>query len=154
MLESYPQHVTLCYIPKTNLVKEFVKVKPGGFWFHEKYHTSVQSLITWFKANFKDPTYRSYMKRCRSPKIMSADELKAKRALEDNARRALQQAASSAYEDEPAQDYRPKMETKRERNWNDNSPRSTRGTPGKERGGGRGRGSGGGGGDGCFKCGQ
>jgi hypothetical protein len=38
----YPQHIVLGYIPKNALVKEFIKVKPKGYFFHETYHKQIQ----------------------------------------------------------------------------------------------------------------
>ena len=33
-LDKYPQYLILAYIPKKELVREFIKVKPRGFFFH------------------------------------------------------------------------------------------------------------------------
>ena len=35
ILPVYPQHVVICYVPKEKVLKEFIKVRPKGFWFHE-----------------------------------------------------------------------------------------------------------------------
>lgn len=52
ILPQYPQHVVLAYIPKQAVVKEYIKVKPRGLYFHDKYHTPSQALINWFKMNY------------------------------------------------------------------------------------------------------
>jgi len=36
ILSQYPQHVVLAYVPKDRVVKEFIKVRPKGFYFHEQ----------------------------------------------------------------------------------------------------------------------
>lgn len=39
ILPSYPQHIVLSYVPKEKVLKEFIKVRPRGFYFHENNHT-------------------------------------------------------------------------------------------------------------------
>lgn len=34
IFEKYPQYVILAYIPKKEVVKEFLKIKPKGYFFH------------------------------------------------------------------------------------------------------------------------
>lgn len=36
ILPAYPQHVVLAYVPKEKVVKEFIRVKPRGFLFHDQ----------------------------------------------------------------------------------------------------------------------
>jgi transcription elongation factor SPT6 len=36
ILPEYPQYLVLGYIPRQLLKKEFIKVKPKGYWFHEE----------------------------------------------------------------------------------------------------------------------
>ena len=36
ILPSYPQHIVLAYVPKEKVLKEFIKVRPKGFYFHEQ----------------------------------------------------------------------------------------------------------------------
>ena len=38
ILDDYPQYVILAYIPNKTLVKEYIKVKPRGYYFHAQYH--------------------------------------------------------------------------------------------------------------------
>jgi len=38
VLDKYPQYLILAYIPKKDIVKEFIKVKPRGYFFHHQYH--------------------------------------------------------------------------------------------------------------------
>lgn len=34
ILDKYPQYVVMGYIPKKEVVREFIKVKPRGYFFH------------------------------------------------------------------------------------------------------------------------
>jgi hypothetical protein len=68
ILPDYPQYIMLGYIPKQLLKREFIKVKPKGYWFHEQYHKNIQYLIDFFKKNFADRDYMSYQKRQKSPR--------------------------------------------------------------------------------------
>lgn len=36
ILPAYPQHIVLGYVPKEKVLKEFIKVRPKGFYFHEQ----------------------------------------------------------------------------------------------------------------------
>merc|ERR1719265_2021903 len=54
ILDEYPQHLILAYIPKTDVVREFIKVKPRGYFFHQRYLCPFQTLINWFKKNYKN----------------------------------------------------------------------------------------------------
>ena len=38
ILDEFPQYVILGYAPKKEMVHEFIKVKPRGFFFHHQYH--------------------------------------------------------------------------------------------------------------------
>ena len=49
VLDKYPQYVILAYIPKKDLVKEYIKVKPRGYFFHHQYRYPFQNMINWFK---------------------------------------------------------------------------------------------------------
>jgi len=71
VLDIYPQHVVVSYIPKEKLVKEFIKVKPSGYHFHGKRHNTFQNMINWFKDNFKSRDYQKELRKARSPRIKS-----------------------------------------------------------------------------------
>ena len=49
ILTDYPQFVVLAYMPKAKVIREYFKVKPKGYWFHNSYHSSISGLVTWFK---------------------------------------------------------------------------------------------------------
>lgn len=36
ILPQYPQHIVLGYVPKERVLKEFIKVRPKGFYFHDQ----------------------------------------------------------------------------------------------------------------------
>jgi len=57
---NYPQHIVLGYIPKANMIKEYIKVKPRGLYFHDKYHSPSINLINWFKHNCVSKEYVRY----------------------------------------------------------------------------------------------
>ena len=58
ILPLYPQHVVLCYVPKEKVLREYIKVRPKGFHFHENNHVPFQVLINWFKDNWRTPKYQ------------------------------------------------------------------------------------------------
>lgn len=97
ILENYPGHIVLCYIPRTSLVREFIKVKANGYWFHQKFQTSVQALISYFKANFKDSEYRKYVKRAKSPRILTAAEVMEKKREEAKQKEGADRFANFTY---------------------------------------------------------
>lgn len=57
ILPQYPQHIVLAYVPREKVVKEFIKVRPKGFYFHDQSHTPFQNLINWFKDNWSTREY-------------------------------------------------------------------------------------------------
>ena len=67
ILEKYPQHIILGYIPKDKMVKEYIKIKPRGYFFHHQYHFPFTSLINWFKQEFRNKDYQRYLRKAQSP---------------------------------------------------------------------------------------
>ena len=67
--EKYPQYVIMGYIPKKDnvLIREFIKVKPRGYFFHHQYHYPFQNMINWFKKEFNTVDYKRYVKKAQSP---------------------------------------------------------------------------------------
>jgi hypothetical protein len=63
IVPDYPQYILLAYIPKNLVKKEYIKVKPKGYWFHDEYRKNIQALINWFKENFNNSDYIKYQKR-------------------------------------------------------------------------------------------
>ena len=62
-LPAYPQHIVLAYVPKEKVLKEFIKVRPKGFYFHEQNQAPFQMLINWFKDNWRTHDYQRHFKR-------------------------------------------------------------------------------------------
>lgn len=57
ILSQYQQHVVLAYLPKEKVVKEFIKVRPKGFYFHEQNLSPFMNLVNWFKENWQTKDY-------------------------------------------------------------------------------------------------
>jgi hypothetical protein len=68
ILPQYPQHIVLAYVPREKVVKEFIKVRPKGFYFHDQSHAPFQTLINWFKDNWSSRDYQRAVKRQKSPR--------------------------------------------------------------------------------------
>jgi transcription elongation factor SPT6 len=67
ILPQYPQYFVLNYLPKDRIVREYIKVKPKGLFFHEAYHPSINFLISWFKRHYNDKNYQSQLARSKPP---------------------------------------------------------------------------------------
>lgn len=57
IIPHFPQYVLLVYMPKDKIIREYIKIKPKGMFFHEAYHPNVNYLIAWFKRHFAERTY-------------------------------------------------------------------------------------------------
>lgn len=110
ILENYPGHIVLCYIPRQNLVREFIKVKANGYWFHQKFQTSVQALISYFKANFKDSEYRKHHKRQKSPRILTQEEIAQKKREEAKQREGADRFTQGFFQNSNQMDNSPRTE--------------------------------------------
>ena len=63
-----PQYLILSYIPKAkDVVREYIKIKPKGLVFHDQIYTNLNTLIAWFKANYKNQEYHKYLKHAKVP---------------------------------------------------------------------------------------
>jgi transcription elongation factor SPT6 len=71
VLDKYPQYVVLAYMPKKELVKEFIKVKPRGYFFHQQYHYPFQNMINWFKQEFRTKEYQRFVRKTGSPQLIA-----------------------------------------------------------------------------------
>ena len=68
ILPEYPQYVILGYCPKINsVIKEYIKVKPRGLFFHGDYFSSIEDLVVWFKKNYGEESYREYLRKIKPP---------------------------------------------------------------------------------------
>lgn len=67
ILPQYPQYFVLNYLPKDRIVREYIKVKPKGLFFHDAYHPSINFLISWFKRHYSDKSYQSQIAKAKPP---------------------------------------------------------------------------------------
>lgn len=68
ILPQYQQHIVMAYVPREKVVKEFIKVRPKGFYFHEQNQAPFITLVNWFKDNWQTKDYQRYLKRQKSPR--------------------------------------------------------------------------------------
>ena len=67
-ITTYPQYCVLGYFtPANKFIREFIKVKNKGYYFHEKYFGGMNQLVGYFKDNYNDILYRKYTKKAKSP---------------------------------------------------------------------------------------
>lgn len=52
-------------------MKEFIKVKPRGYFFHHQYHYPFQNMINWFKQEFRTREYQRYLRKTGSPQLLA-----------------------------------------------------------------------------------
>jgi len=53
--EEYPQHFLLIYMYKDKKpIRELVKVKNNGLYFHDQQFANIRDLIIWFKEHLKE----------------------------------------------------------------------------------------------------
>jgi hypothetical protein len=64
---DYPQYIVLFYTQNDKIIKEFIKVKNFGLYFHDSYHGSLKELIGWFKSNFLKDDYKKFVKKTKPP---------------------------------------------------------------------------------------
>lgn len=65
---SCPQYFILAYIPKPNsVVKEYIKIKPRGLFFHNLYFFDLNEVAKYFKTNYSKEDYRMYVKKTKAP---------------------------------------------------------------------------------------
>jgi hypothetical protein len=60
--------VVLAYVPREKVVKEFIKVRPKGYFFHEQNLTPFISLVNWFKETWSSKDYQRQLRRQKSPR--------------------------------------------------------------------------------------
>ncbi len=44
-------------MPREKVIKEFIKVRPRGYYFHDQNHTPLFQLINWFKETWATKDY-------------------------------------------------------------------------------------------------
>lgn len=61
--EEYPQYFLLLYMYKEKRpIKELIKVRSSGLYFHDQQFSNVRDLIAWFKEHLKTKEYQKYVK--------------------------------------------------------------------------------------------
>lgn len=66
--QQAPQFLVLLYLPSSaKALREFIKVRPEGFFFHHSYFNSLKGLILFFKENFRTEEYQQYLERTKPP---------------------------------------------------------------------------------------
>lgn len=60
---EYPQYFILIYMYKDKRpIKELIKVRSTGLYFHEQQFQNLKDLIIWFKEHLKEKEYQKYVK--------------------------------------------------------------------------------------------
>lgn len=73
ILPEFPQFVILAYIlQKDTIIKEYIKVKCQGYYFHSAYQKSLAALISWFKQNFSTQEYQRFLRKYNKPPTVIA----------------------------------------------------------------------------------
>lgn len=61
--EDYPQYFILVYMYKEKKpIKELIKVRSTGLYFHDQQFQNIRELINWFKEHLRDKEYQKYVK--------------------------------------------------------------------------------------------
>ena len=69
ILPEFPSYIVLGYVPKVNPVLEYIKVKPKGLYFHNRYSNDLDSIISFFKSNYGSESYYDFVRKVRPPTI-------------------------------------------------------------------------------------
>lgn len=71
VVQARPQYFFFGYLHKSNNPKiEFIKLKPRGLFFHDKYFKDINSVLDYFKNNFKTEEYRQFVKNTKLPEYV------------------------------------------------------------------------------------
>lgn len=66
--EAFPQFIILSYVHRgSQIIKEFIKIKPKGLFFHNHYFHDLNDISKFFKENFSTEEYRNYVKNIKPP---------------------------------------------------------------------------------------
>jgi hypothetical protein len=61
--EEFPQYFILIYMYKEKKpIRELIKVKSSGLYFHDQQFSNIRDLIAWFKEHLKEKEYQKYVK--------------------------------------------------------------------------------------------
>ena len=68
IIPEYPQYIIIGYCAKVGqFIKEYIKIKPIGLFFHNEFFENLDELSNWFKKNYGTDSYRDYVKRIKPP---------------------------------------------------------------------------------------
>jgi hypothetical protein len=60
---EYPQYFLLIYMYRDKRpIKELIKVRNNGLYFHQDVFPNIRELISWFKEHLKDKKYQAFAK--------------------------------------------------------------------------------------------
>ena len=70
IISEFPQFIIMGHCAKIgHVVKEYIKVKPGGLFFHNEFFANLEELANWFKRNYTTESYRDYLRRVKPPQV-------------------------------------------------------------------------------------
>jgi len=69
ILKDYPAYIVLGYVPKVNPIYEYIKIKPKGLYFHEKFFSSLDEITNYFKKEYSTEKYREMVRKSVIPTV-------------------------------------------------------------------------------------
>ena len=69
ILKDFPGYIVLGYVPKVNAFYEYIKIKPKGLYFHEKYFPSLDEITNYFKKEYSTEKYRDMVRKSVIPTV-------------------------------------------------------------------------------------
>ena len=69
ILKDFPGYIVLGYVPKSNPILEFIKVKPRGLYFHDNYYNSLDDITNFFKNEYGNEKYREFVRKSAPPNV-------------------------------------------------------------------------------------
>lgn len=91
--KQYPGKFVLAYQPGSKARFEYVTVIPDGFRYRNQISSSVNDLVTWFKAHYRDPIPRPIPTTSVPPHVMAASQ-----RVDPNMFSHLQAAVNTAHQ--------------------------------------------------------
>lgn len=75
ILPRYPEFIIMGHCAKVGqVIKEFIKVKPNGLFFHNEFFSNLEDLANWFKRNYNSDDYKEFLRRVKPPQVESRNE--------------------------------------------------------------------------------
>ena len=69
IVKNFPGYLLLGYVPKTNVIIEYIKIKPKGYYFHQNFFKDLDEVINFFKTNFGSESYIDFVRKYHEPVI-------------------------------------------------------------------------------------